>query len=626
MSYRPAKRGLYPALPNQHVIGIDLGTTNCALAFAPRGGDAREQPKVELFEVPQSVNPGEVRDEALLPSFLYLPGPADFPAGSIALPWDSSPEFVVGVLAQKRGAEVANRLVASAKSWLSHAGVDRTEPLLPVTAPEGVAKISPVEASRRYLDHLRQAWDSKVPDAPFSRQQVLVTVPASFDAVARELTLKAAEQAGYENLLLLEEPQAAFYAWIERHPDWRERVAVGDLILVVDIGGGTTDFTLIAVTEQSGELSLERVAVGEHILLGGDNIDLALARHLEQQLAAKGTKLDSMQLHALWQQCRVAKERLLAGQGKKREEPVTILGRGTGLVGGTIKAKLAAEDVERILDEGFLPAVASHDMPQRRKMGFAEIGLPYAADAAITRHLARFLRQQAAQSEHGSVRRGPSGLAAPTHVLFNGGVLRADVVRRRILDVLNGWLKEEGFGSVAPLEGEDLMHAVARGAAYYGHARAGRGVRIRGGVPRTYYVGVESSMPAVPGMRTPLKALTVAPFGMEEGTSRDLRGREFGLIVGEPAEFRFFQSAVRKNDEAGALLDDAGDELEELSPVEVTLAAAGASQAGDAAGEFVPVTLETVVTETGMLQLWSVARDGRRWKLEFNVREKVKSS
>jgi molecular chaperone DnaK (HSP70) len=609
-----------PALPNQYVIGIDLGTTNCALAFAEQGGDAREEPKVSLFEVPQLVNPGEVRDEPLLPSFLFLPGPADFPAGSIALPWDESPQFVVGALAQKRGAEVANRLVASAKSWLSHAGVDRTAPILPFTAPEGIARISPVEASRRYLDHLRAAWDSKMPDALFTQQQVLVTVPASFDAVARELTLKAAEQAGYKNLLLLEEPQAAFYAWIERHADWRERVAVGDLILVVDIGGGTTDFTLIAVTEQAGELALERVAVGEHILLGGDNIDLALARHLEQQLAAKGTKLDSMQLHALWQQCRLAKERLLAGESKKREEPVTILGRGTGLVGGTIKTKLAAEDVERILDEGFLPAVSSQDMPQRRKMGLAELGLPYAADAAITRHLARFLRQQAAQSEHGSVRRGASGMAAPTHVLFNGGVLRANVVRKRILDVLNGWLKAEGLGPAAPLMGEDLMHAVARGAAYYGLARTGRGVRIRGGVPRTYYVGIESSMPAVPGMRTPLKALTVAPFGMEEGTSVDLRSREFGLIVGEPAEFRFFQSAVRKNDAAGTLLDDTGDELEELSPVEITLAADGD------AGQFVPVTLETVVTETGMLQLWSVARDGRRWKLEFNVREKVKAS
>jgi len=325
-----------------------------------------------------------------------------------------------------------------------------------------------------------------------------------------------------------------------------------------------------------------------------------------------------MQLHALWQQCRLAKERLLANDNKKREEPVTILGRGTGLVGGTIKTKLAAEDVERLLEQGFLPAVSSHDMPQRRRMGFAEIGLPYAADAAITRHLARFLRQQAAQAEHGSVRRGASGLAAPTHVLFNGGVLRSGTVRQRILDVLNGWLAEEGMGPVAPLLGEDLMHAVARGAAYYGLARTGRGVRIRGGVPRTYYVGIESSLPAVPGMRAPVKALTVAPFGMEEGSSIDLRGREFGLIVGEPAEFRFFQSAVRKNDAAGGMLDEVSDELEELSPVEVTLDSAGQS------GEFVPVTLETVVTETGMLQLWSVARDGRRWKLEFNVRERVK--
>ena len=314
-------------MPSQYVIGIDLGTTNCALAYAPEGADPHEQPPVSLFEVPQLVNPGELRDEPLLPSFLYLPGPSDFPAGSIALPWDESPSHVIGALAQKRGAEVASRLVSSAKSWLSHPGVDRTAPILPLNAPEGVAKVSPVEASRRYLEHLREAWDYKLPDAPFVQQQVLVTVPASFDAVARELTLKAAEEAGYKNLLLLEEPQAAFYAWIERHPDWRERVSVGDLILVVDIGGGTTDFTLIAVTEQAGELALERVAVGEHILLGGDNIDLALARHLEQQLAAKGTKLDAMQLHTLWQQCRLAKERLLAKDNKKREEPVTILGQ-----------------------------------------------------------------------------------------------------------------------------------------------------------------------------------------------------------------------------------------------------------------------------------------------------------
>lgn len=602
-------------MPSQYVIGIDLGTTNSALAFAPLSDDPRESPPVTVFSIPQLVNPGELREEPLLPSFLYIPGQADFPAGTLALPWDSSASFVTGTLAQKRGEEVASRLVASAKSWLSHSGVDRTAPILPPNAGEGVRKISPVEASQHYLEHLRQAWDHKMPDAPFVAQEILVTVPASFDAVARELTLQAAEKAGYQNLRLLEEPQAAFYAWLERHTDWRERVQVGDLILVVDIGGGTTDFTLIAVTEQAGDLQLERVAVGEHILLGGDNMDLALARHLEQQLQEKGTKLDAMQLHALWQQCRLAKERLMDQANKRREEAVTILGRGTGLVGGTIKTKLLREDIDRILADGFLPAVSSHDMPQRRRLGFAELGLPYAADAAITRHLARFLRQQAAQSEHGAVRRTASGLAAPTHVLFNGGVLRAGLVRERILEVLNGWLKQEGAAPVTPLIGEDLMHAVARGAAYFGLARAGRGVRIRGGIARTYYLGIESAMPAVPGMPAPVKPLTVAPFGMEEGTSLELRDREFGLVIGEPAEFRFFQSAVRKNDPPGALLDTVSEDLEELSPVEVTLA-------GNA-GEFVPVTLETVITETGLLQLWSVARDGRRWKLEFNVREQV---
>jgi hypothetical protein len=604
-------------LAQKYVIGIDLGTTNSALAYVEPPADPRELAPVSLLGIPQLVNAGEVRDEPLLPSFLYVAGPNDFPAGSLELPWPSEPAFVTGELAKKRGSENARRLVSSAKSWLSHAGVDRTAPILPPGAPEGVTKVSPVEASRRYLDHMRAAWNSKMPDAPFEEQQVLVTVPASFDAVARELTLKAAEQAGYKNLALLEEPQAAFYAWIERHPDWRERVHVGDLILVVDIGGGTTDFTLIAVTESGGELSLERLAVGEHILLGGDNIDLALARHLEQQLSEKGTKLDTLQLHALWQQCRAAKERLLSEDNKKGEAPVTILGKGSGLVGGTIKAKLLVEDINRILLDGFLPVTGSHDMPQRRRMGLAELGLPYAADAAITRHMARFLRQQAASSEQGSVRRGASGLACPTHILFNGGVLRAPVVRDRIIEVLNNWLGEEAMQPIQPMLGDDLMHAVARGAAYYGMARTGRGVRIRGGIPRTYYVGIESSMPAVPGMPAPLKALTVAPFGMEEGTDVRMDGREFGLVVGEPAEFRFFNSATRKNDEPGTMIDDIGEELQELSPVEVNLT-------GNA-GDLVPVTLETIVTETGLLQLWCVARDGRRWKLEFNVREQIRT-
>lgn len=605
----------------QYVIGIDLGTTNSGAAYAEIRPDADPfaPANVELLMVPQLTNPAEVRDEDLLPSFLYLPGSSDFPAGSLALPWDQSRDYVVGRLAQKRGVENAGRLVSSAKSWLSHSAVDRTSPLLPFRAPEGVAKISPVEASRRYLEHLREAWDAEMPDAPLVAQQVLVTVPASFDAVARELTLDAAKHAGYQNITLLEEPQAAFYAWLERHPDWRERVAVGDLILVVDIGGGTTDFTLIAVTEANGELSLTRVAVGEHILLGGDNVDLALAGVVAHRLAEKGTKIDSRQHLALWANCRVAKEKLLEPGVKATEQPVTILGKGSGLVGGTIKAMLQASDIEQVLGQGFLPTVASTDMPaQQRRSGLQELGLPYAADPAITRHLARFLRQQAASAEHGAVRRGPSGLACPTHVLFNGGVLNAGLVRERILATLNSWLGDEGMTPVKPLSGEDLMHAVSRGAAYYGLARTGRGVRIRGGVPRTYYVAVESAMPSIPGFPTPIKALAVVPFGMEEGTDIRIPGREFGLVIGQPAEFRFFTSASRKNDEPGELIEDFGDALEELSPMEVSF------EAG-AAAEVVPVSFESIVTETGMLQLWCVSRDGRRWKLEFNVRERVQS-
>jgi hypothetical protein len=606
----------------RYVIGIDLGTTNSALSYVENRPDADPfaPANVELLTIPQLVNPSEMRDESLLPSFLYIPGATDFPAGATALPWDPKPETVVGRLAQKRGAENAGRLISSAKSWLSHGGVDRTAPILPYRAPEGVSKFSPVEASRRYLDHLRHAWDNKMPDAPFTQQHVLVTVPASFDAVARDLTLKAAEQAGYQNITLLEEPQAAFYAWIERHPDWRERVTVGDLILVVDIGGGTTDFTLIAVTEQAGELTLEREAVGEHILLGGDNIDLALARLVADQLAQQGTKIDNFQLQALWNNCRIAKEKLLDPGNKKDEAPVTILGKGTGVVGGSIKAKLQRSDLERLLSDGFLPAVSSQDMPARqRRAGLQEIGLPYAADAAITRHLARFLRQQASATEQGGVRRGPSGLACPTHILLNGGVLNAGLIRERLLNVLDSWLAEETFPPVKSLSGEDLMHAVSRGAAYYGLARRGRGVRIRGGVPRTYYVAIESAMPSVPGFAAPFKALTVVPFGMEEGTDLRIPNREFGLVVGEPAEFRFFTSAVRKNDQPGDLIEDFGDDLEELAPMEVNL------PAEQNAADIVPVSFETVVTETGMLQLWCVARDGRRWKLEFNVRERVEA-
>jgi Hsp70 protein len=610
----------------KYIIGIDLGTTNSALACCDATA-AEGKGQIEVRSILQLVDPNEVAERTLLPSFLYIPGEFDFPNGSLALPWEPEPKLVIGELARKRGTESPNRLVASAKSWLSYAAVNRTAPILPWQAPEEVPKLSPVEASSQFLRYLRTVWDSGEAEEQrqlaLAEQDVLLTVPASFDEEARELTRRAAEQAGYDHVTLLEEPQAAFYAWLESQGDsWRHRIKVGDLVLVCDIGGGTTDFSLIMVSEENGELTLKRVAVGDHILLGGDNMDLALARFLQKRLEASGDRIDIWRLQGLWHQCRMAKEKLFESP-KAQSRPITLLGKGTKLVGGTIKAELAREDLNHILVEGFFPKVASDELPARqRRVGFQELGLPYAADPAITKHLARFLSEQVCNSpEAAGIRSGGSGLACPTHILFNGGVMKAAVLRERVVDVLNSWLRQEGFealGTEQILEAPDLEHAVARGAAYYGKARRGRGVRIRSGVSRTYYIGIESSMPAVPGMEAPLKALCVVPFGMEEGTEATIPDREFGLVVGEPAEFRFLSSSIRKQDQVGSLLEDWGDDIEERSPLQVTLNLDGQE------GKVVPVRLETRVTELGTLEVWCVAHDGHRWKLELNIREKTK--
>ena len=610
----------------KYVVGIDLGTTNSAVARCDAAAEVEES-RIEVRSIPQLVNPNEVAERTLLPSFLYIPGEFDFPRGSIALPWEPEPKLVIGELARKRGGETPNRLVASAKSWLSYAGVNRTAPILPWQAPEEVPKLSPVEASAQFLQYLRTVWDRSEAggssEVALEDQEVLLTVPASFDEEARELTRRAAEQAGYQHFTLLEEPQAAFYAWLASQGDaWRRRIKVGDLVLVCDVGGGTTDFSLIMVSEENGELTLKRVAVGDHILLGGDNMDLALARVLQQRLEASGNRVDTWQLHGLWHQCRMAKEKLFESP-EAQNYAITLLGKGTKLIGGTIKTELRREDLDQILVEGFFPKVGSDELPARqRRVGFQELGLPYAADPAFTRHLARFLSEQVRDSpEAAGIRRGRSGLACPTHILFNGGVMKAAVLSNRVVEVLNGWLRQEGFdplGAEQILEAHDLEHAVARGAAYYGKARHGRGVRIRSGASRTYYIGIESAMPAVPGMEAPLKALCVVPFGMEEGTEATIPGREFGLVVGEPAEFRFLKSSVRKQDQVGGLLEDWGTEIEELSPLEVTLKVEGQH------GTVVPVRLETRVTELGTLEVWCVSRDGtHRWKLELNIREKT---
>jgi molecular chaperone DnaK (HSP70) len=600
----------------RYIIGIDLGTTHCVVAYVEGRPEMDRDPVIRSFPVPQVVSPGEVRSQPLLPSFLFLPGPHDVPQGGLALPWDPEVSHAVGELARKRGAEIPNRLVASAKSWLSYAGVDRTEPILPWDSPADGRKISPVETATRFLEHLRSAWNhTMAPDDPEARlelQDIYLTVPASFDAVARELTVKAAQAAGLERITLLEEPQAAFYAWIESQQErWRKAVRVNESILVCDIGGGTTDFSLIQVTEEQGDLTLRRVAVGEHILLGGDNMDLTLAYALQAKLAQRGSRLDSWQFRGLWHSCRAAKERLLS-RPDLESEPVVILGRGSSLIGGTLRTELTRAEVEQILVEGFFPVTERDEYPQsRRKVGVREMGLPYESDPAVSRHLARFL----GQSERGLAEAG-SDLGYPSAVLFNGGVMKSDLLRKRVLEILAGW---HPTGEVRELAAPDLDLAVARGAAYYGLARRGRGIRIRGGVARPYYIGIESAMPTVPGIPTPVKALCIVPFGMEEGTGAEIREREFGLVVGEPAVFNLLASTVRKKDQVGEIIEDWQGEIEEVTTMETVLPASEAAEGLTV----IPVWLRSEVTEIGTLELWCVSRDddGKRWKLEFNLRE-----
>jgi hypothetical protein len=610
-------------MASRFVVGIDLGTTNCALAYLDTGTGG--SPKV--LPIPQVVNPGEVAERQLLPSFLYLPGPNEQPAGALKLPWDAQRDYCVGEFARAFGARVPTRLVASAKSWLCHPGVDRKAPVLPFRAGENDRKVSPLDACVRYLKHMAEAWNNSVgkdvPEHRLEAQDIILTVPASFDAAARDLTLEAARAAGFEHPTMLEEPQAAFYAWLDTQGEnWREQVGVGDLVLVADVGGGTSDFTLIEVGEEAGNLALTRLAVGDHLLLGGDNMDLALAHTVAAALAQSGTKLDAGQMQQLTHAARSAKEQLL-GDKKLASAPVTVLGKGRSVVGGSVKYDLPRADVERVLVDGFFPDVPRDAEPARtRAAGFQELGLPYVSDPAVTKHLAYFLSRQAealaTRDRPGGKKKkgGPEAASLPTAVLFNGGVFKADPLRTRLMNVLNGWAKGAKAEGVRALAGADLDLAVARGAAYYGLVRRGKGVRIRGGTARAYYVGVETAQPAVPGLPPPLKALCVAPFGMEEGTEADIPQQEFGLVVGEEAEFRFLGSTVRRDDKPGTVVEDWEGQIDELSPVRATLD-------GKAnAGRVVPVHLHTKVTEVGQLEVWCYGRDGKqRWKLEFNVRE-----
>lgn len=603
---------------SKYIVGLDLGTTHCALTFTKADAEPHETPEIHPFEIPQIVNPGEVDARPLLPSFLLLPGPHDVPEGSLGLPWNPELDYAVGEFARERGAELPSRLVASAKSWLCHSGVDRTEAILPWDSPPDARRVSPLEATTRYLDHIRRAWNHHMaaddPEAHHEDQTLLLTVPASFDAVARELTARAAREAGLQNVTLLEEPQAAFYAWIATHPDaWRDDIDVGDSILVCDVGGGTTDFSLIEVVEEDGTLDLQRAAVGNHITLGGDNMDLTLAYAVRRKLAEEGTQLDDWQFRALTHQCRKAKERLLSNPDET-SAPVVIAGRGSSLIGDTIRTELTREEIESILTNGFFPYCEATEYPEQKpKVGMREMGLPYESDPAITRHLAQFLSKQANGTSDGSI-------AFPSAVLFNGGVMKAEPLRNRVLDVLRQW---SGNQAIRALPSADLDTAVARGASYYGTAREGRGIRIRAGAPRSYYIGIESAMPAVPGVPTPMKALCVVPFGMEEGTEIRIPEKEFGLVVGDDAVFNLLASTTRKDDEAGAIIEDWNGAIEEVATMETHLDATE----DDAGGTVIPVVLESRFTEVGTLELWCVARDGeQRWRLEFNIREQQETA
>ena len=590
-------------MPAQYCIGIDLGTTNSVLAFAPL---EESEALVAVLPIPQLVAPGAIERHLSLPSFLYLTKSLDDP--SLQVPGIRNGLGIVGEYARRIASDQPDRVVAAAKSWLCNKRVDRQSPILPWESD--AALVSPIAATTAFLNHLVDAWHAEFSDATFSEQRIVLTVPASFDLVAREFTKQAALAAGFpEDFLFLEEPQAALYNWIFSHgQQWRKSLREDDVLLVCDVGGGTTDLTLVQIQAENGELNMNRLAVGNHMLIGGDNMDLALAHIASSQFADKGTRLNAWQSMSLWHSCRQAKESLLRGESAPNSFPLSVLGRGSKLIGGTVSIELDRSTVERTLVDGFFPFVGRDERPVRDgESGFQEIGLPFESDTAITRHVGAFLADHLRANEQ-----TPMKL---THLLFNGGVFNSDSFRVRMLQTLASW-DEAGKAPVVLGGVEDLDQAVACGAAYYAWTKQRGGVRIRGGTARSYYVGIETSGPSIPGMARPLQALCVVPQGMEEGTQTDVKSREVGLKVGQRGRFRFFSSTMRKQDAAGTYLKDWDDhELEETSPLEVELSANEGEQV-------VPVRFQSRITELGVFELWCKStRSDQSWKLELNVRE-----
>ena len=587
---------------SRYLVGIDLGTTNTACAYV----DTQRGRTIEVFQIPQLTGVGRVEPRETLPSFVYLAGAHELPPGSLDLPWARDRDFCVGHFAREQGARVPGRLVASSKSWLCHGGVDRTAAILPWGAAEDVKRISPVDASARVVRHVVDAWNATFPES-LAAQEVVLTVPASFDAVARELTVEAARAAGLDQLVLLEEPQAAFYAWLVVHEGgWRDAIAGHPLVLVVDVGGGTTDLSLMAARHGRGELAIERVAVGDHLLLGGDNMDLALARRVEGQLG--GAALDAPRFHLLVSQCRHVKEAMLA-DASIAELPVTVPGRGGRVIGGALTTRVSRDVVLAVVLEGFFPRVGVDERPARGAAG-TDLGLPYAADAAITRHVADFLARQ-----RGAAGEGRATLVRPDALLFNGGACEPATVRDRVTDVIGQWHDPAGAWRPAVLDVESLQLAVARGAAYYGLVRRGHGVRIGSGTARTYYLGVDDPAPGNPSR----SVLCLVPRGMEEGEAVPLGDREFSLVTNRPVAFPLFTATDRTGEEPGAVVDVAADALTSLPPIRTVL------RFGRKLEErALPVQLEARLTELGTLEVWCRScTTEHRWRLEFRLRDVI---
>jgi molecular chaperone DnaK (HSP70) len=594
---------------SRYLIGIDLGTTNSVVAYIDTHNDVDTASPIPVLPVPQLVRPGEVGFLPALPSFLYFPTEEELSAGGVSANWNEHPPMVTGVLAREQGALVPSRQVSSAKSWLSYPGVHRRGKILPAQAEPPQPMISPVEASARYLMHLRDAWNRAMAsdgETPFEQQEIVLTVPGSFDEEARELTVEAARRAGLENLTLLEEPLAAFYAWIAANPQAQagncEELCDGQLILICDIGGGTTDFSLIRARRVAGELQFERTAIGEHLLLGGDNLDFALVRQVEKKL--NGTTLTMRQRYALRRTCCAAKERLLSDSSLEGVA-VTILGSGRAVVGEALSTELIREEVLQILTDGFLPITAPQEMPAAgTPTGLRELGLPYASDPAITKHLAAFLTQAAQAMDDSSA---TARMARPDAVLFNGGFCVPVITRDRIVAAISGWFgRAQNRWSPKLLNNDEVESAVARGAAYYGRVRRGSGMRIQAGNAHTYYIGFRSEQS--------LQGICVLPAGVEEGTTLPLLNREFTVLANRPVSFTLYSSRTR-HDALGqvAALDDAS--VHRHPPLVSFL------RYGKRRDVHLAIRLRTTFTEVGTLELWCESRDTpHRWRLQFELR------